>query len=244
MIHTLWNCIHMATSHLHAANELQLGQAASQTDLAKCQITQSSVHQRCGVGLLDVGLNARWSVLTFSPSYYFSINLTLVNEYGPRLAAGQTILREILLWTAWIFFYLLKCPTAYQWLSVLYEEEDMSRGLNFQICCYFAQSFISDLDVSSLYFNDSNNPPVSFPSLLSIYFIYHDLWLISLSHTRTWCSAWSRSSWNWRGRRTCWSSVTRPSCAACWPISWTNQQVSSSAECTALVSNRAHKKQH
>lgn len=45
------------------------------------------------------------------------------------------------------------------------------------------------------------------------------------SPMRTWCSAWSPSSWSWSGRRTSWSSVTRPSCAACWLISWTRALV-------------------
>lgn len=78
----------MATSHLHSANEFQLRQAASQTELAKCQITQRSVHPICGVRWFSGGLHARWSVLTFSPS----IILTRGNEYKRRSAAGQTVL--------------------------------------------------------------------------------------------------------------------------------------------------------
>ncbi len=37
------------------------------------------------------------------------------------------------------------------------------------------------------------------------------------SRTKTSCSVWSRSSWSWRGRRTSWSSVTRPSWDVCHP---------------------------
>jgi len=50
--------------------------------------------------------------------------------------------------------------------------------------------------------------------------------LVSLpSPMRTWCSGWSPSSWSWSGRRTCWSSATKPSCAACWLISWIRARV-------------------
>lgn len=45
------------------------------------------------------------------------------------------------------------------------------------------------------------------------------------SPTRTWFSAWNQSSWSWSARAMCWSSVIRPSCAACSPTSWTRVQV-------------------
>ncbi|XP_072705127.1 6-phosphofructo-2-kinase/fructose-2,6-bisphosphatase 1 [Ciconia boyciana] len=48
----------------------------------------------------------------------------------------------------------------------------------------------------------------------------------SLSRTRTWCSGWSPSSWSWSGRRTSWSSATKPSCAACWLTSWIKARMS------------------
>ena len=53
----------------------------------------------------------------------------------------------------------------------------------------------------------------------------HDPWPLHSSPMKTWCSVWSRPSWSWRGRRTFWSSVTRPSCAACSPTFWTRRQV-------------------
>lgn len=49
--------------------------------------------------------------------------------------------------------------------------------------------------------------------------------LCGSSHMRTWCSAWSLWSWSWSGRRTCWSSVTRRSCAVCSHTSWIKLQV-------------------
>lgn len=45
------------------------------------------------------------------------------------------------------------------------------------------------------------------------------------SPTRTWCSAWSLSSWSWSGKATSSSSLTRLSCAASWPTSWIKAQV-------------------
>lgn len=45
------------------------------------------------------------------------------------------------------------------------------------------------------------------------------------SHTRTWCSGWSQSSWSWSARAMSSSSPTRLSCAASWPTSWTRVQV-------------------
>lgn len=45
------------------------------------------------------------------------------------------------------------------------------------------------------------------------------------SPTRISSSDWSLSSWSWRDKETCWSSATRPSCAACWLTSSTRVQV-------------------
>lgn len=45
------------------------------------------------------------------------------------------------------------------------------------------------------------------------------------SHTRTWCSGWSLSSWSWSARAMSSSSPTRLSCAASWPTFWIRAQV-------------------
>lgn len=49
--------------------------------------------------------------------------------------------------------------------------------------------------------------------------------LFPISPTKILFSAWSRLSWSWRDRATCWSSATRRWCAASWPTSWTRVQV-------------------
>lgn len=53
---------------------------------------------------------------------------------------------------------------------------------------------------------------------------FERVWL-SFSHMRIWFTAWSPSSWSWRGRKTFWWSATKLWCAACSRTSWTNLQV-------------------